>query len=624
MSENMEVDEERPTRHLLAVESIKMMGESVGITTLNDDAAAWLSEDLEYRLEEIVQNSIKFMRHSKRRGLLCSDLDNALKAKNIEPLYGFEPAEYIPFRHTSGGGKELYYTAEKEIDLVSLLNSPLPRLPCDVSLRTHWLCVDGVQPSIPENPPLCTIEDQREEALAMSVPHMKSSEPVAHVKDIKFSKKERNKEVSVSNEWSKLKPLQAHSLSLEQQLYYKEITEACIGLSSDLKCQEALGSLATDPGLYQLVPQFISFINEGVKVNIAKRKLSVLKQLLKMVSALLENSSLSLEKYLHELLPSVLTCLVNKQVCPRPEAEDHWSLRDLAAKILSRICKKYSNSVNNIQTRLTRTLAQALRNNTQGLAVHYGAIMGLVELGPEAVTSLVIPRLKLEGELIRSTPGSSGSVAEQVAAGRLQSMIQRHCAPVLLSSRPSTDTLQDYQNNYGHLGQVLFNQVKTLRQNRVGLQNLASPTAMITSTALKFPITQVSKANRPPSLNITSPHLIAVKVTGSGSGITHSPVVKSISSPTIAAALRLVTQSAQLSGSSTARPTTPVTSVPSISATLLSAVMANPNAQAVLSALASGASKTKASSTSTPAPNEKTASAESSPKTPAPTTTTNS
>ena len=574
----MEVDEDGPIRHLLTIESIKIMGESVGISNLNEDAANWLSEDLEYRLKEIVQNSNKFMCHSKRSQLTCSDIDNSLKTKNIEPLYGFDSSDYVPFRHTSGGGKELYYTAEKEIDLLNLLNSPLPRVPCDVTLKAHWLSVDGVQPAVPENPPLCTIEAQYEEASAMSIPNMKKNEPVAHLKDLKFSKKEHSKDVVVSSEWSKLKPLQAHSLSLEQQLYYKEITEACIGLSSEQKSQEALGSLSTDPGLYQLLPQFASFINEGIKVNLTKRKLNSLKQLLKMVSALLENSTLSMEKYLHELVPSVLTCLVNKQLCSRPEAEDHWSLRDLAAKILSRMCKKYNNSVNSLQTRLTRMLAQALRNNTQGLAVHYGAIMGLVELGPEVVSSLVIPRLKVEGELIRAAQTNTGNVIEQVAGSRLQNMIQRQCSPILLTSRPATDNLQDFQANYGLLGQVLFNQVKTLRQNRVGLQSLSSSSGV----ALKSP--------RPPALNISSP-LVTVKVTGTGNVKINSPspISTSISSP-IAAALRLVSQSAQSTGGSImGSSSTPVTSVPTISATILSAMMSNPNAQAMLSALASKA-----------------------------------
>lgn len=84
---------------------------------------------------------------------------------------------------------------------------------------------------------------------------------------------------------------------MEQQLYYKEITEACVGsceakravrphhpavpqilFSQALQIpshlcphitrshlpQEALQSIATDPGLYQMLPRFSTFISEGV------------------------------------------------------------------------------------------------------------------------------------------------------------------------------------------------------------------------------------------------------------------------------------------------------------------------------------------------------------------------
>ena len=571
MAESMEVDEEGPVRHLLSVESIKMMGESAGVGNLNEDAASRLCEDLEYRLKEIVQDSVKFMRHSKRKRLLCSDMDNALKVKNIEPLYGFDSTEYVPFRHTSGGGKDLYFPDEKEVSLFELINAPLPRLPCDLVLKSHWLCVEGVQPAISENPLPLAIDDQREEGLATSLPHVQDSDPVVHVKDIRFAKKAKKKEEGAGSvEWSKLKPLQAHVLSLEQQLYYKEITDACVGLTSESKCQEALNSLATDPGLYQLLPQFISFINEGIKLNIAQRKLSSLKHLLKMVSALLENSTVSLEKYLHEIIPPVLSCLINRQVCIRPEAEDHWSLRDLAGKILAKICTKYSNSVNNIQPRITRIFTQALKNNTQGLAVHYGAFLGLIELGHDVITSLVITKLKQESEQIRAAQGQPGRMVEQVAANRVQSLLQRHCAPVLMSSRPTTDTLLQYQEDYGHLGQALFNQVKTLRQNRASLQTAV--TARVASPTLKSPTVK-----RPPPLTI-SPQMLTIKGSGNGSTKTPSPIITSLSSPTIAAALRLVQSQ---STSSTTIPGMPTVSTAS-AATLIKAVMTNPDTQAAL------------------------------------------
>lgn len=48
-----------------------------------------------------------------------------------------------------------------------------------------------------------------------------------------------------------VKQLATHELSVEQQLYYKEITEACVG-SDEPRRTEALQSLSYDPGTLHL------------------------------------------------------------------------------------------------------------------------------------------------------------------------------------------------------------------------------------------------------------------------------------------------------------------------------------------------------------------------------------
>ena len=116
----------------------------------------------------------------------------------------------------------------------------------------------------------------------------------------------------------RVKQLATHELSVEQQLYYKEITEACVG-SDDSRRAEALQSLSSDPGLHQMLPRLCTFISEGVKVNVVQNNLAFLIYLIRMVKALLDNQSLYLEKYLHELIPSVATCIVSRQLCTRPE-----------------------------------------------------------------------------------------------------------------------------------------------------------------------------------------------------------------------------------------------------------------------------------------------------------------
>ena len=72
-----------------------------------------------------------------------------------------------------------------------------------------------------------------------------------------------------------VKQLAKHELSVEQQLYYKEITEACVG-SDETRRAEALQSLACDPGLHQMLPRLCTFIAEGVRVNVVQHNLAIL------------------------------------------------------------------------------------------------------------------------------------------------------------------------------------------------------------------------------------------------------------------------------------------------------------------------------------------------------------
>ncbi|KAK0161588.1 hypothetical protein PV327_010043 [Microctonus hyperodae] len=486
----------------LSQESMKVIAESIGVGNLPDEAAKDLAEDVSYRLKEIVQDAAKFMRHGKRQRLTTHDIDHALKIKNIEPTYGFFAKDHIPFRFASGGGRELHFVEEKEIDLTEMISmaggQAWPKLPLEITLRAHWLCIDGVQPTVQENPPPVSKDVQKLESVDPTAKLVNKSNNIGIGKPGGGGKSQKLRNVETVH----VKQLATHELSVEQQLYYKEITEACVG-SDEARRIEALQSLSADPGLHEMLARMCTFIAEGVRVNVVQNNLALLIYLMRMVKALLDNPSLYLEKYLHELIPSVATCIVSKQLCMRPEMDNHWALRDFASRLMGQICRNFNTSTNNVQTRVTRMFSQALTKKSQTpLASLYGAISGLCELGPEVIKALVIPKIKLISERIENCiDGAVLSNVDKNAVGHIEVVLRKTVAPVLKTIRCSPDILEEYKLDYGYMGPALCSAVAKARIQPAAVSTMTPTTSSSMMTNQQGPATNAKSIVH----NVTNP-----------------------------------------------------------------------------------------------------------------------
>ena len=99
----------------LDIDSVKIMAETVSVGGLPEEAAREIADEVSYRVKMLVQNAAKLMHHGKRAKLTCEDVDQALRMTGQEPLYGFQAGEHIPFRFTSGGGRDLHFMEDKEL-----------------------------------------------------------------------------------------------------------------------------------------------------------------------------------------------------------------------------------------------------------------------------------------------------------------------------------------------------------------------------------------------------------------------------------------------------------------------------------------------------------------------------
>ena len=257
-------------------ENVKDVAESIGVTSLSDDVVQGLTSDIEFRISQVIEEALKFMRHGKRSVLSTQDITQSLRALGVEPLYGYESTRPLRFGEASiGPGQPLFYVEDEEVDFEKLINAPLPKIPRDISFTAHWLAVEGVQPSIPQNP---TAAESRNQEL---VPRGSNANP--------------NLAAMSGSDNVSVKPLVKHVLSQELQIFFEKVCSALLDESNNDYRVAALASVASDPGLHQLVPYFVQFIAEKVTHNL--KNLFVLEQAMQLTHAMLDNKSLYIDPY---------------------------------------------------------------------------------------------------------------------------------------------------------------------------------------------------------------------------------------------------------------------------------------------------------------------------------------
>ncbi|XXH00840.1 hypothetical protein Hte_007191 [Hypoxylon texense] len=361
-------------------ENVKDVAESVGISNLGDEALRTLSQDVEYRIGQVLVEALRSMRLAKRTFMTIQDVSQALRVLDVEPLYGYDSTRALRYGEANLGSQALFYIEDEEMEFEKLINFTLPKIPRDASFTRHWLAVDGVQPASTSNP--TTAESRSQDLLPKGLGANPALAALSGQDNPNF------------------KPAVKHVISQELILYFEKIQAALMDENPDVEVQRlreaALESVSSEPSIHQLLPYFVNFISTQVTHHLDD--IFVLRQMMELANALISNDHLFLAPYASSLCAPVLTCLLGRKIGSDggvAALREQYHLRELAASLVGQLARKYSDSNKILRPKLVRTCLKSFLNPSVPPSVWFGAIHGLVSAGgADVVKFLLLKNLK--------------------------------------------------------------------------------------------------------------------------------------------------------------------------------------------------------------------------------------
>ncbi|XP_072032490.1 TAF6-like RNA polymerase II p300/CBP-associated factor-associated factor 65 kDa subunit 6L [Amphiura filiformis] len=316
--------------------SVKLMSEASGVDNLSDEITTVLAEDVGYRLREATQASAQFMKHAKRKRMSTEDFNKALRWSDTEPLYGYGSSDPLPFKPVKEC--ELFFPEDKDVSLPDLAtDNKVFNSAGKTTVKATWLAVEGIL-----------------KPTGAGVTH------------------------------------NAEKLPDHMHQYYTQITKAVLEGNEQLR-KAALQDLHINNKIAGLLPYLVNFVSCGVKM--VSHDLVQLTRLLDIVNALTSNPVMYLGPYLVQIVSTVMYCILEPLAVSINPHNDHWALRDFAARLLGQIMRSSLESSTRFYHQLIATFQEVLNDPARPLCSHYGAVVGLKALGPKAIEQVLVGQI---------------------------------------------------------------------------------------------------------------------------------------------------------------------------------------------------------------------------------------
>lgn len=105
------------------IDSIRLMAEGANIAEPSSEVASSLSEEVTFRLVQLITRASKFMNHAKRTKLTCADINKALKWSDCQPVFGHECNPNRQLKYSYSAEAKVFSYDDEIVDLVERTKS---------------------------------------------------------------------------------------------------------------------------------------------------------------------------------------------------------------------------------------------------------------------------------------------------------------------------------------------------------------------------------------------------------------------------------------------------------------------------------------------------------------------
>ncbi|XP_046401069.1 TAF6-like RNA polymerase II p300/CBP-associated factor-associated factor 65 kDa subunit 6L [Ischnura elegans] len=328
----------------ISVDSVNAAADSIGISSLSEEAAKRLADDVSYRLREVIHKCGVYLRHSNRSKLTSNDLNFVLHLSDAPRCYGSTDS----LRFISVKEARVFVPEDEEVDLITTsLQSEVYLQRDECYIKGSWVFPDLV----------------RGENRAIKSEEASNASP---------------------NESIQILP---HHLE-----YYKQIGKSLLGKSR--KCyQIAVDDLKNNQKISPVVPMIVNFI----AAYIYQHKCHGIRifNLLQAIDALIENNSVDMRAFdaSNTLVTSLLLFATNPQPIHGKSLLDDEYLRKTASRMIVKVLKHWHPLEVVLYVELYYNLAGTLMNPQNPLLSHLGALHAINCLGSEALDKCLWPNL---------------------------------------------------------------------------------------------------------------------------------------------------------------------------------------------------------------------------------------